>query len=256
MIKIKTFFCFILVFLSITSFSQGNYGGGVDNDNLHFGFGFQYISSEFKIQKFPDWEKPFIETTENEGSKQVTEGLKSIRSIQNPGFGIGFVSDLYITPNVNLRFTPVFVFTDRIIDYEFNDGAQNDRGGQTSPEGFTRRTVNSTMFEFPVGIKLKSDRRNNFRAYLLAGGKYGIDIGAKPDDQGDIAIQKQLKNSKGILSYELGIGFDLYFEFFKLSPEIKLSNSIRSILKREDHPYASPIEKMYLRNFVFSLYFE
>lgn len=251
MIKIKTFFCFILVFLSIQSFSQGNYGGGVDNENLHFGFGFQYISSEYKIQKFDNWRVPFVE----DGVK-VTDGLKSIRSIQNPGFGIGFVSDLYVTPNVNLRFTPVFVFTDRVVDYEFNDDAQYDRKGQQSPEGFTRRTVNSTMFEFPVGIKLKSDRRNNFRAYMLAGGKYGIDIGAKPDDQGDSAIQKQLKNNKGILSYEVGIGFDLYFEFFKLSPEIKLSNSIKSILKREDHPYASPIEKMYLRNFVFSLYFE
>lgn len=254
MIKIKTFICFIVSIFSLNAFAQGNYGGGVDNENLHFGFGFQYISSEYKIQKVADWQKPAFD----ENNVQVTQGLKSIRSIQNPGFGIGFVSDLYITPNLNLRFTPVFVFADRIIDYEFNDGASYDRKNLKSPEGFTRRTVNSTMFEFPLGIKLKSDRRNNFRAYLLAGMKYGIDIGAKKneDDAGDIAIQKQLKNTKGVLSYDVGIGFDLYFEFFKLSPEIKLSNSIKSILKREDHPYASPLEKLYLRNFVFSLYFE
>jgi hypothetical protein len=253
MIKIKTFICFIISVSALNSFAQGNYGGGVDDQNLHFGFGFQYISSEFKIQKFADWQKPAFED-----GVQVTSGLKSIRSIQNPGFGIGFVSDLYITPNVNLRFTPVFVFADRIIDYQFTDSMSYDRHGLKSPDGFTRRTVNSTMFEFPLGVKLKSDRRNNFRAYLLAGIKYGIDIGAKKnaDDAGDIAVQKQLKNSKGILSYDIGIGFDLYFEFFKLSPEIKLSNSIKSILLKEDHPYASPIEKLYLRNFVFSLYFE
>jgi len=253
MIKIKTFVCFILSVLSINAFAQGNYGGGVDDQNLHFGFGFQYLSSEYKIQKFADWEQPFFED-----GKQVTSGLRSIRSIQNPGFGIGFVSDLYVTPNVNLRFTPVFVFADRIVDYQFVDGESNDRKGVKSPEGFTRRTVSSTMFEFPLGVKIKSDRRNNFRAYLLAGAKYGVDIAAKKnaDDEGEIAINKQLKNSKGILSYEVGIGFDLYFEFFKLSPEIKLSNSIKSILKREDHPYSSPIEKLYLRNFVFSLYFE
>ncbi|WP_017259052.1 type IX secretion/gliding motility protein PorT/SprT [Pedobacter arcticus] len=253
MIKIKTFICFILLISSISCFAQGNYGGGVDDETLHFGFGFQYISSEYKIQKFADWQAPFPEF-----ASDPNKGLKSIRSIQNPGFGIGFVSDLYITPNVNLRFTPIFVFADRIIDYEFNDGMSHDWHGVKSPEGFTRRVVNSTMFEFPVGIKLKSDRRNNFRAYLLAGGKYGIDIGAKKnaDDEGEIAINMQLKNNKGILSYEVGIGFDLYFEFFKLSPEIKLSNSIKNILKREDHPYSSPIEKLYLRNFVFSLYFE
>lgn len=253
MIKIKTFICFIISISTLSSFAQGNYGGGVDDQNLHFGFVFQYISSEYKIQKYPDWQQPFYED-----GAQVTQGLKSIRSIQNPGFGIGFVADVYVTPNVNLRFTPVFVFADRIIDYEFTDGAQYDRHNVKSPDGFTRRTVNSTMFDFPLGIKLKSDRRNNFRAYLLAGVKYGIDIGAKKnaDDAGDIAIQKQLKNTKNVLSYDVGIGFDLYFEFFKLSPEIKLSNSIKSILKREDHPYASPLEKLYLRNFVFSLYFE
>ncbi len=253
MIKIKAFSCFILLISSISIFAQGNYGGGVDDETLHFGFGFQYISSEYKIQKFADWQKPAFEN-----GVQVTQGLKSIRSIQNPGFGIGFVSDLYVTPNVNLRFTPVFVFADRIIDYEFNTPIEGDRHNVKSPEGFTRRTVNSTMFDFPLGIKLKSDRRNNFRAYLLAGIKYGIDIGAKKntDDEGDIAIQKQLKNNKGLLSYDIGIGFDLYFEFFKLSPEIRLSNSVKSVLKREEHPYTSPLEKLYLRNFVFSLYFE
>ncbi|MFC5283067.1 outer membrane beta-barrel protein [Pedobacter alpinus] len=253
MIKIKTFICFILSSCFINSFAQGNYGGGVDDENLHFGFGFQYLSSEYKIQKFTNWQIPFVEN-----GVEVTKGLKSIRSIQNPGFGIGFVSDLYVAPNVNLRFTPVFVFADRIIDYEFTDGESYDRGGVQSPEGFTRRTVASTMFEFPLSIKIKSDRRNNFRAYIIGGAKYGIDIAAKKnaDDLGDIAISRTLKNNKGILSYEAGIGFDLYFEFFKLSPEIKLSNSVNNILKREDHPYASPIEKLYLRNFVFSLYFE
>lgn len=253
MIKIKALICFILSIFFINSFAQGNYGGGVDDQNLHFGFGFQYLSSEYKIQKFDNWQVPFFED-----GVQVTKGLKSIRSIKNPGFGIGFVSDLYVTPNVNLRFTPVFAFADRIIDYEFTDGASYDRKGVQSPDGFTRRTVASTMFEFPLSVKIKSDRRNNFRAYIIAGGKYGIDIASKSkaEDEGEIAINKMLKNNKGILSYEAGIGFDLYFEFFKLSPEIKLSNSVNSIIKREDHPYASPIEKLFLRNFVFSLYFE
>jgi hypothetical protein len=253
MIKIKSFLFLIFTFVAHSTFAQGNYGGGVDNQNLHFGFGFQYISSEYKIIKNVNWEAPYFED-----GKQVTQGLKSIRSIQNPGFGIGFVSNLYVAPNVDLRFTPVFIFADRIIDYEFNDGASYDRADTESPKGYTRRIVSSTMFEFPVGIKIKSDRRNNFRAYVLAGGKYGIDIAAKkvPEDQGEIAINRLMKNNKTILSYEAGIGFDFYFEFFKLSPEFKFSNSLNSILKREEHPYTSPIDKLFLRNFVFSLYFE
>ncbi len=253
MIRTKTLICLIFLLLSGKLFAQGNYGGGVDDQNLHFGFSFQYIGSEFKIQKKASWRDPFYED-----GLRVTDSLTSIRSVSNPGFGIGFVSDLYITPNLNLRFTPSLVFADRVVDYEYKDGASYDQQGVQSPEGFTRRTVASTMADFPIGLKLKSDRRNNFRAYILGGMKYGIDIASKKkaDDTGEIAVNKLLKNTKGILSYEFGIGFDLYFEFFKLSPEIKLSNSVNSILKREDHPYASPIEKLFLRNFVFSLYFE
>lgn len=253
MIKSLTFYFLLFLFFTPKLFAQGNYGGGVDNENLHFGFGFQYINSEFKIQKTANWRAPFFED-----GIQVTDSLNSIRSIGNPGFGIGFVTDLFITPHLNFRFTPTLVFADRIIDYEFKDGMSNDQGGVKSPEGFTRRTVQSTMAEFPLGIKLKSDRRNNFRAYILAGAKYGIDVASskKAQDAGELAINKFLKNNKGILSYEVGIGFDLYFEFFKMSPEIKLSNSVNNVLRRDDTPYATPIEKLFLRNFVFSLYFE
>jgi hypothetical protein len=253
MIKSFTFYFLLFLIFSSKLFAQGNYGGGVDDQNLHFGFSFQYVNSEYIIQKTAKWRAPFFEN-----GLQVTDSLNSIRSIKNPGFGIGFVTDLYITPHVNLRFTPSLIFSDRIIDYEFKDGMSRDQSGVQSPKGFTRRTVQSTMAEFPIGIKLKSDRRNNFRAYILAGAKYGIDVASskKAQDAGEIAINKFLKNKKGILSYEVGIGFDLYFEFFKLSPEIKLSNSVNSILKRDDTPYASPIEKLFLRNFVFSLYFE
>jgi hypothetical protein len=253
MIKSFTFYFLLLLFFTPKLFAQGNYGGGVDDQNLHFGFGFQYVSSEFKVQKVANWRAPYFED-----GVRVTDSLTSIRSISNPGFGIGFVTDLFITPNLNFRFTPSLIFADRIMDYEYKDGMSQDQAGVQSPEGFTRRTIQSTMAEFPVGLKLKSDRRNNFRAYILAGAKYGIDVASskKAQDAGEIAINKFLKNKKGILSYEVGIGFDLYFEFFKLSPEIKLSNSVNSILKRDDTPYANPIEKLFLRNFVFSLYFE
>lgn len=251
--QIKFIFFIFPFFISISTMAQGNYADGVDDKNLHFGFNFQYINTEYKIQRAANWRSPFIE----EGIA-VTDSLQSIRSIINPGFGMGFVSDVFITPNLNVRFTPSLVFSDRVVDYQFANGASFEQLGVTAPDGFTRRTVSSTMIEFPIGIKLKSDRRNNFRAYLLAGAKYGIDIGQKKvaEDKGELAVNKFLKNNKGILSYDLGIGFDFYLEFFKLTPEIKLSNSFKSVLKKEDQPYANPIEKMYLRNFVFSLFFE
>lgn len=249
----RAFIILILFFFSKNSFSQGNWGGGVDLEPLHFGFTFQYIGSEYKIIKAPSWRDPYIDPDNND-----TETLKSIRSALNPGFGLGFVSDLFITPNLNLRFTPTLVFADRVIDYEFESGKTYEQDAVVSPEGFTRRAISSTMVEFPISLKLKSDRKNNFRAYLIGGAKYGIDIASKKkaDDAGNTQFNKYLKNQKGILSYEAGIGFDLYFEFFKLSPEIKLSNSVNSVLRRDAEPYSSALDKLFLRNFIFSLYFE
>lgn len=256
MIRIKLFFTIIVCFLAAQTFAQGSFGGGVDAEDIHFGFTFQYISSEYKIIKTPDWQEPYLDP--ERGFMPATDELRSIRSISTPGFGIGFVSNLMLHKNVDLRFTPTLVFTDRVVDYEFKNGKNYEQQGTVSPDGFTRRTVSAVMMEFPVGIKFKSERRNDFRAYVLGGMKYGINIASKKkeDDAINNAEFKFLKNNKNILSYEVGIGFDIYFEFFKLSPEIKISNSINSVLKREDTPYANPIDKLYLRNFQFSLYFE
>ncbi|RRN77241.1 PorT family protein [Pseudoxanthomonas sp. SGD-10] len=256
MIK-KLLSLFFLFWLSFTLlYAQGNWGGGVDDENLHFGFTFQYVAPEFKIQKAANWREPLME----EGNPSGTvDTLKSISSSANPGFGLGFVSDLFLTKHLNLRFTPTLVFADRVVDYEFESGSNYGQEGADPPrDGITRRSIASTMVEFPFLLKLKSDRRNNFRAYIIGGAKYGVDIASKKkaDDSQMFYFEKYLKNQKNFWSYEAGVGFDLYFEYFKLSPEIKFSNSFKSILKRDNEPYSGAIDKLFLRTFMFSLYFE
>jgi hypothetical protein len=235
---------FFSVFFSFASVAQvgegGNWGGGVDEEILHFGFTFQYLASEYKIYKQRNWQVP--------QAKEVgfTDSLSSISSPVSPGFGIGFVSNLRLGSNADLRFTPTLVFSDRLLNYTYF---------RTDP---VQKKVPSTLVEFPLGLKIKSNRRLNFRAYMLGGAKYSMDIVSKKktDDSGLAREERFVKNNKSILSYEAGIGFDFYFEFFKLSPELKVSNSFNSILKREDHPFSSPLERLYSRTFQFSLYFE
>lgn len=218
-----------------------NWGGGVDDDNIHFGFTFQYISSEFKILKKQSWQKPF-----EENGLPVSGELKSISSTSSPGFGIGFVVNQRLGENADLRLTPTLVFNDRIANYEF-EGTE-----------LLQKKVQSTMIDFPFGIKLKSDRRNNFRAYVIGGAKYSMDIASKKrtNDASYGAMEKFLKNKKNFLSYEAGFGMDLYFEYFKMSPEIKLSYSLNSVLKNDPSPFSAPIDKLMLRHVTFSLFFE
>jgi hypothetical protein len=180
----------------------------------------------------------------------IDSELRSLSSPVSPGFGLGFVSDFRLGNNTNLRFTPGLVFADRLVNYEFVDPAFN-----------IQKKVQATLVDLPLGIKLKSDRRKNFRAYLIGGAKYSIDIVSKKKTD-DLALSpeaKYLKNVKNTIWYEAGFGFDLYFEFFKMSPEIKFAQSRRSVLNdtdRLENPYTSPIDKLFIRNLQFSLYFE
>jgi hypothetical protein len=234
-----------LCFFSYQSKAQ-NQGGGVDNEIVHFGFTFQYVSSEYKIYKKEDWRDPFFDP---QNGAPVTEPLYSISSNPSPGFGLGFVSDLKLGTNADLRFTPLLVFPSRFINYEYEDSKQNQK-----------KEVQATLVDLPLGFKLKSDRRGNFRAYILAGGKFSTDIISKKKttNEGKSELAKLVGNTKNYFSYEAGIGFDLYFEYFKLSPEIKFSQSINSVLKpdKQTNAYTQPLDKLFLRNFQFSLYFE
>lgn len=235
---------FVCLLINSSVFAQQNWGGGVDNEPIHFGFTFQYVSAEYKIFKKTDWRKPFLDPTD---SSVVKKSLNSISSPISPGFGLGFVANYRLGEHADLRFTPALVFSDRLLDYNYQN-----------PDEYKQQKVQSTMIDFPIGIKIKSERRKNFRAYLIGGAKYSVDIVSKKktNDDGFMLSERLVKNSRNVLWYEAGIGFDLYFEFFKLSPEIKLANTFKSVLRPENHPYSSPLDRLFLRNFQFSLYFE
>jgi len=240
--------CILFLFNFNKLIAQEAWGGGVDGEQLHFGFKFQYISSEYKIEKIENWKGPFIDPFS--GLPMIKSKLRSLSSPVTPGFSLGFVSDYMLGNNANLRFTPGMVFTDAIVNYEFEDSSLS-----------LQKIVQGTLIDLPLGIKLKSDRRKNFRAYIIGGAKYSMDIISKKKTN-DIALSpeaKYLKNLKNTVWYEAGLGLDLYFEFFKLSPEIKFSQSRKSVLKDSDrleNPYTAPINKLFAKNIQFSLFFE
>ncbi|TKC05669.1 PorT family protein [Pedobacter polaris] len=242
---------FLFVFLFTIGFANAqNWGGGIDDERFNWGFSFQYIISEYKLIKTKNWREPYFDM---EQGRYVTDPLTSISSPTSAGFGIGFVINSNLTPNLDIRFTPSLVFNDRLLNYSYEEPAINNPG-----VSLTQKKVQATMIDLPVGLKLKSDRLMNFRAYMLGGLKYSMDLasGKKTNDAAAAPIDKLVKNTKSFLSYEAGIGFDIYFEYFKMSPEVKLSYSFNDVLRHENNPYSNPIDKAKLRHFTFSLFFE
>jgi len=218
------------------------WGGGADQNDLSFGFSFSYVSSYFKINKKPNWRDPFFDSGTN---RYITDSLRSIGSKNSTGFAIGFLTRYRLTEHLEARTTPSLVFADRALTYTYPNASNN-----------VTKQVQTTTFDFPLEMKLKSDRIGDFRAYILGGVKYTLAIGGKKADADIDPLDKLVKNVGGFGSYEAGLGCDIYFEFFKLSPEIKIANSFGNVLVPENHPYSSPISSLGLHTLTFSLIFE
>jgi hypothetical protein len=251
--KLKISLLFVLLF-SFAAASAQNWGGGVDDELVHFGFTFQYTGSSYKVKKKADWRDPYYSHLEPPSkATPLTDSLNAMYSKSSPGFGIGFVVNGRISNHLDVRLTPTLIFTDRLMEYEYAAPVYN-----TAFSNVEKKVI-ATMVEFPLGIKIKSNRRNNFRAYMLYGAKYSIDIASKKktDDTELDEEYKFLKNRKSYWSAEAAFGMDLYFEYFKMSPEIKLSYSLNDILDRKEaNPFNNPIDKLMLRHVTFSLFFE
>jgi hypothetical protein len=241
MIRTRLFITLILMGCSNFLFAQA-WGGGADQNDLSFGFSFSYVQSSFKIVKQPNWREPFFDT---ELGTNATTPLTSISSKNMPGFAVGFLTRYRLTEHLEARITPSLVFSDRSVNYTYENPDQN-----------VTKSVQTTTVDFPLQIKLKSDRIGNMRAYLVGGLKYSGAIGSKKDEPNTAPTERLLRNIRGYSSYEAGIGFDIYFEFFKLSPEIKLTNSFGNMLVADNTPYSNPISKLSLHSFMFSLFFE
>jgi hypothetical protein len=243
---IKTFYLTIILFFLCSNLllaqSPPAWGGGADQNDLSFGFIFSYVSSNFKITKKPDWRSPFFDQGTN---KYITDSLNSINSARLPGFSIGFITRYRLEEHLEVRITPSLVFADRELYYAFHD-----------PTLDVTKQIQTTSIDFPLSLKLKSDRIGDLRGYILGGVKYTQAIGKGATDPSLDPLEKLVKNTSGFGSYEAGLGCDIYFEFFKLSPEIKISNSFGNVLVPENQPYSSPISKLSLHTIMFSLYFE
>jgi hypothetical protein len=234
----------VLIFSCNLLFAQRvpAWGGGADQQDLSFGFSFSYVSSDFKIINQPSFRDPFLD----ENGVRVKGPLNSISSKSTSGFGVGFLTRYRITEHLEVRTTPSLIFADRALHYSYVDPSED-----------VDKKVQTTSVDIPLQLKLKSDRLGDFRAYVVGGLKYTQAIGSKKNADANLDLSEKLvKNVGGFASYEAGIGCDIYFEFFKLSPEIKISNSIGNVLMSENNPYSAPISRLGLHTIMFSLIFE
>ena len=89
----------------------------------------------------------------------------------------------------------------------------------------------------------------------MAGPRFSFDFGSTVDKTRGIQnpVVSLVPFTYG---WEAGIGMDIYFEYFKFSPEIKTCQTIGNALYRDIYPYTQSIESIYPQLIQISLHFE
>lgn len=202
-----------------------------DFKKIHFGFTLGINSLNFNINK----NKKFLDN----------DTLLSTLSQDQKGFNLGIVSNLRLGRYTDLRFIPTLVFGERILNYQFNE---------TSNLNLNDKRIESTLIDFPISLKYKSERYNNFRTYVMCGIKYSLDIASQSeiDDEG----QELVKLNNHDLMLEGGFGIDFYLQYFKFSPQIKISHGIINILSKDNTLYTQTLNNLKTSSWMLSFTFE
>lgn len=174
--------------LNFTGHAQSNLPY-VDENFIHFGFSLGLNTMDF-------------------GVTATSDSVDARVSTLKPGFSVGIISDLRLNRYLNLRFTPTLHFGERQL--YFYPRRNNDS-----------ISITSIPISLPIYLKYSSERKGNFRPYLICGGGISIDLATNKENP---VLLKPVN-----LFAEFGVGCDIYFLFFKLAPEIKYSIGFNNI---------------------------
>ena len=205
-----------------------------DEKKYYFGIILGYNTSHYNITHHPYF--------------LSRDTVQVVNSQNSGGIHLGIMANWQMSKHLDLRFYPLnLVFSERKFGY-------TQKFPSEATSSFEKQNIEPIVMSFPIQVRLKSDRINNFRVYTLAGMKYDFDLASNSGARNADNIVKVKKNDYGI---EGGIGFQFYLPYFVLSPEIKFSYGLSNVHSRDESlRYSNVIDKMNSRMILFSLHFE
>ncbi|WP_460977497.1 type IX secretion/gliding motility protein PorT/SprT [Spirosoma knui] len=198
-----------------------------DDKAIHYGFFFAAPVTRFSVGYSPS----FLQA----------DSAYRIYSPNKPSFRVGFVVNAFLDDRFDLRLTPSVSLFSREVMYDY-------------PGGTSKKEVReSTWLDFPLLVKYKSERRNNTRMYLLAGGAFSIETNVRRKEQ-----QGTSRLSTGTMDFavEYGVGFEQFFEFFKFAPELRFSHGLVNLYRPTNNAAGIGINKLTTHTVTLYLNFE
>ncbi len=204
-----------------------------DSKTWHFGFLLGMNNLGFNIKNSDN----FYELTDVYG----------VDAVKYTGFHLGPLSNLRLCNYLDLRMMFNLSFNQRDLMFHYVE-----RKGENPVMSVHTMSINSTMLEFPVQLKYKAQRMNNFAPYIIMGGNFRYDLNGG-NDEGD---ESQLQLRKIDPCVEWGVGFDCYLQFFKLSVELKYGMGLLNTFVPNGSMYSNSIKSLKSNAWTISLHFE
>lgn len=218
----------VFVLSSLCAIAQANMEQ-YDLKKIHFGFTVGTNISRVRIDR-KTGVTPF-------------DTIKNITSSSFPGIGLGAITNFHLGNNWDIRaLFPVITFVQRNLNYEFENSKKTT-------------AIESAYCDASLLVKFKSDRRKNVRVYVIGGLRGSYDLASTIDQER--SINKPMVSLKPVtFGYELGVGLDMYFEYFKFSPELKFCNTWGNALFKDGYIYTNVLENLAPQLIQISLHFE
>jgi hypothetical protein len=191
----KIYILFATFIICSTAVAQGTHN--VDDKPYHFGFLLGFNTMDFGLQS-SDYEID---------GKHYNDDVSNLKA----GFTVGIISNLKLHRFWDFRFTPTLHLGERELTYKLS--------GENKT---TSVSITSIPICFPFYLKYSAERYNNIRPYLIGGIGCYVDLGRNKE--------KAVLLRPFDVYFEVGMGCDIYFSFFKLAPELKVAFGNTNVL--------------------------
>jgi len=244
---LRLFLVIAFSFLSLTAFSQRVRVRNIpehDFKAIHFGFTLGLNTMDFKI-------KSSQYAVDNDFYGEVSR--------LSPGFNINIVSNFRLDRHFDLRLLPGVAFGQRKIDYYTMDGRPLPGSGEgddgSAPRLAGSQNMESSFIEFPVIIKYKSVRIDNYRPYLIGGLNFRYDLARNFSEEDEIFLRLRPFD----IYLETGFGIDFYLPYFKFSTELKYAMGFLNMVDYQPNSqprYQNALGKLNSHLVILSFHFE
>lgn len=232
----KIFLTFLILVVFLPAHAQGNL---TDLDFKTFRLGFLLGTNVMDLK--------------TEHSEMIQDGKIYYADISQvvPGFTVGLITDFRLHRYLSFRFTPSLLLGERNLSFRAYDPVAGILSDSV-------HTVNlfSLPIELPVLLRYSAERYGNFKPYVEAGVGAYFDLGR--DELREVTL-----NLSDVF-FTAGVGCDLYFRYFKLSPEIRMNFGLTNVLTPK-YPtpdntttlrYTNALSGLFSRIVMFTLNFE